>query len=74
MNLKHATDDYVYLPNDQRLAAEQQTLDDMYEALSARPPEMAVVWRCARHQASKMLIPKNKFFSQVKACTPSLDE
>ena len=31
------------LATDQRLASEQQHLNDMYEALSARPPEMAIV-------------------------------
>ena len=40
--------------------------DDVYEALSAKPPETAVVWRCARHQISMVLMSRNKFFSRVK--------
>ena len=51
------------IANDKRLAAEQN-LNDLYEALSARPPEMAIVWRCARRQASRMLIPTNKILLQ----------
>ena len=50
------------LANGRRLAAEQQNLNDMYEALSTRPPEMATVWRCTRQQAARSLMSKKNLF------------